>query len=513
MTTLATTAVTGDPTTKADDARLDTPHDAYLRMQVRRQKSRDLMEGTEAIRRNADVYLPKLVGESDEAWASRVKLGALFNGYARTVRASVGMVAVNDPVIGAAMPPELVTLADDVDGAGTHLSVFTSQLLEHGILDGHAAVFVDMPDTSAETVDAATARARGLRPYWILVSADDEWLPFFEVVNGRKTLTMLIRRVRKTVRSGEYGLKAAADWWVYTLTATGVQFVLYEQDETQVSPKKAERFAAGPGLMRNMARIPYARFVPNGDPTDVETVPVLEDLADLNIEHHQTKNGILSLIQLTCVPGRVRIGATKDPATNEYPPIVHGPNSVVEAPYIQGVPKPVYWDSPDVTVLEPAEKRLKETELAMEVMGSAFLASQTRAQETATAKQINAKAQNATLAKMARALGDCLSNAMAISGEFLQLASDKITVPAKFEDTELYPQEMTAYVTAVKDAGLPVRILLAAWQEGGRIPADVDIDALGDEMEANLSADAMQRRLENALNGGQTDDEGTDDGQ
>jgi hypothetical protein len=62
-----------------------------------------------------------------------------------------------------------------------------------------------------------------------------------------------------------------------------------------------------------------------------------------------------------------------------------------------------------------------------------------------------------------------------------------------------------------------VRILLAAWQEGGRIPADVDIDALGDEMEANLSADAMQRRLENALNSGDPaasdDPEGPDDGE
>ncbi|WP_353268360.1 DUF4055 domain-containing protein, partial [Gemmatimonas sp.] len=500
MTILATTAVTGDPTTKRDDARLDSPHEAYTRMQRRRQKCRDLMEGTEAIRRNADVYLPRLEGESEDAWKARLQLGALFNGFARTVKASVGMLAVTDPVLGEQMPPELVALADNVDGAGTALAVFASQLFEHGILDGHAAIFVDMPDTGPARLDAATAAARGIRPYWILVTADDEWLPFFETVGGRKTLTMLIRRARKTVRSGDFGLRAAVDWWVYTLTQQGVSFVLYEQDEDRVAPQRAERFAAGPGMMRNMTRIPYARFVANGDPTDVETVPPLEPLADLNIEHHQTKNGILALQQQAMIPTPVRIGAVKEAQTNEYPPLVLGPKCVIEAPYMQGVSTPVYYLTPDVTVLDPAEKRLKETELAMEVMGSAFLASQTRAQETAAAKKINAKAQNATLSRMARAGGDCLANAMAISGEFLNLTADKITVPTKFEETSLDPQEMTAYVSAVRDAGLPVRILLSAWQEGGRIPADVDIDALADEMDANMGADAMQQRLEAALN-------------
>jgi hypothetical protein len=89
---------------------------------------------------------------------------------------------------------------------------------------------------------------------------------------------------------------------------------------------------------------------------------------------------------------------------------------------------------------------------------------------------------------------------MDISGEFLNLTADKVTVPTNFEEMSLDPQEMTAYVSAVRDAGLPVRILLSAWQEGGRIPADVDIDALADEMETNMAADAMQQRIENALN-------------
>lgn len=77
----------------------DAPHpgmlsDIYLRMRERWQKCRDLMEGTEAIRRGRDTYLPRFESESDESYDARLQLAALFNGYERTVLASVGMLGM-----------------------------------------------------------------------------------------------------------------------------------------------------------------------------------------------------------------------------------------------------------------------------------------------------------------------------------------------------------------------------------------------------------------------------------
>jgi hypothetical protein len=499
MTTTITTPSIGDPTTKRETQRIDTPHEAYTRMQKRWQKCRDLMEGTEAIRRNAAEYLPMLEGESEDAWEARVLLGALFNGFERTVLASVGMLAVNDPTLSEETPPELVEIWDNVDGAGTHGVVFASMLEQNAIIDGHAGIFVDMASIEGEKIDTDAARRLGLRPYWILVTADDEWLPFFEVVNGRKQLTMLIRRVRKSERDGAFGLAAVVEFWLYVLVKTGVEYSCYRTDSMTVQPTLTGAFAAGPKVM-SMSRIPYARLVANGDPTDVETKPPLLTLADLNIEHHQTKNGILSLEQLAFTPTQVRIGAAPDKDGN-YPPITRGPRSTIEVPRIEGVQKPVYWDSPDVNVLEPAMRTLKETELAMEVSGSAFMASQTRAQETAAAKKINAKAQNATLARVGRAAADCLTNAMSYCAEFLGLGTDggKVTVNTDFEDQTLDPQAMSSYVAAVKDAGLPPRILLEAWQRGGRIDPDADLEELEREMLADAEAQQAAQELDAAL--------------
>lgn len=499
LLTATTPPIAGTPNTKSDTQRIDTKSDAYARMEERWQLCRDLMEGTRAIRRNAADYLPQLEGESDAAWEARIKLGALFNGFERTVLASVGMLSVHDPALSEGTPDELQAVWKDVDGAGTHGAVFAAQLRQHALIDGHAGIFVDMPDLGAETVDVATAKARGLRPYWLMVTADDEWLLFYEAMKGKRVLTMLVRRVRKSERDGEFGLKSVTEYWLYTLTGTGVEYAMWRVDDQSAGPVKDARFSSGNGVMRGMSRIPYVRLVANGDPTDIETKPPLQTLADLNIEHHQTKNGILSLEQLAFTPTRVRIGAQPDSATGEYPPMTIGPKSVTEVPYMDGVQKPVYWDSPDVTVIEPAMRTLKETELAMEVMGSAFLASQTRAQETAAAKKINAKAQNATLGRLARAEGDCLTNAMSISAEWLRVAEGVVTTSTEFEDTTLDPQAMTAYVAAVANAGLPPRILLEAWQAGGRISADVDLDELEGEMLANAAAADAQKRIDAEL--------------
>lgn len=481
----------GRPGTSVDPNRPDLTTDAYRRMAGRWQKCRDLMEGTTAIRRGAETYLPRFPTESQASYDARGQLAALFNGYERTVLASVGMLGVHEPMLGDDMPQELVGLWEDVDGKGTHGSVFSAALVQSAIVDGHAGIFVDMPALDAGPIDAASAKARGLRPYWILVSAPDEFLPFYETVNGRETLTLLIRRQVTSERVGRFGITAVTRYWIYSRTPAGVEYQRFDRTEDAPTPTLAE----GPALMRHCPEIPYARLVAGTVIDGTETKPTLETLADLNIEHHQTKTGVLHLEQKAMVPSIVRVGAKPD-TNGVYPPVTLGPESTIEAPYLQGVSTPIYWLSPDVSVLAPAMQTLASTEAAMEASGSAFLAPTNRIQETAAAKKINAKAQNATLARVGRALQDALEFAFGFSATYLGLQGGSVTVNTDFEDLTLDAATMTAYVTAVAQAGMPIRILLQAWQKGGRIAADVDLDELEDELMANQEAIAAEKQQE-----------------
>lgn len=465
---------------------------AYVRMAPRWQTCRDLMGGTEAIRAGGTRYLPKLENESPEGYEARRDLAALFNGFERTALASVGMLGVQEPALAADMPEPLVALWEDVDGAGMHGAVFTAQLALEALVCGHAGIFVDAPPARAG-LDEETARREGVRPYWILVRAEDEVFPYWEQQGGRRRLTMLIRKAELERRLEPFGVEALTMWYVYRRDDSGVTYERWEKPAGGTLT-----LAEGPVPMRRLTEIPYARVVAGVELEGAETKPPLMSLADLNLEHHRTKTNILHLEELGMVPTQVRIGAERDRVTGEYPPIVLGPRNVIEAPALPGVSQPVYWHSPPVDVLEPAMKTLAATETAMEVSGSAFLAPAQRHVETASAKKINARAQNATLSRVARALQDGLELAFQHTAAYLGLKAGSVVVPTNFEDQTLDPQAMTAYVAAVAQAGLPPRVLLRAWQVGGRIPADTDLEELELELVANMASERAAREAEDA---------------
>lgn len=465
---------------------------AYLRMQERWQTCRDLMGGTEAIRAGGTRYLPKLESESDAAYAARRDLAALFNGFERTVLASVGMLGVQEPALGEDMPPPLVALWENIDGAGTHGAVFSAQLALEALVCGHVGIFVDAPPTRPG-LDLDTARRQGIRPYWVLVRAEDEVFPYWEQRAGQRRLTMLVRKAEIERRLEPFGVETLTVWYVYRRDETGVTYERWERPANGTLTRVHE-----PAPMRGLTEIPYARIVAGVELEGAETKPPLMSLADLNLEHHRTKTNILHLEELGMVPTQVRIGAERDRTTGEYPPIVLGPRNVIEAPAMPGVSQPVYWHSPPVDVLDPAMKTLAATETAMEVSGSAFLAPAQRHVETAAAKKLNARAQNATLSRVARALQDGLEFAFQHTAAYLGLESGSVVVPTNFEDTTLDPQVMTAYVAAVAQAGLPPRVLLRAWQVGGRIPADADLEELELELVANMALARDAREADDA---------------
>lgn len=484
------------------------PHPAYLRMEPRWTKCRALMAGTEAIRDGGEDYLPRFESESDDSYSVRVQLAALYNGFARVVKASVGMLLQQEPVLGKDMPQPLVDLWENVDGAGTHGAVFTAQLVENGIIDGHDGIFVDYLNPDAAQLDRSRASAAatvgsplsaddearlGLRPYWILVKADDVIKQLYQTIDGRRTLILLVIRENIDERVGQFGVVGRTRYRVYTNERGAITYQLWTVPIGNVRPVLTE----GPRPMRNMTRIPWSPLRTGQRLSEVETRPPLMDLADLNLQHHQVQTNLLNLEQLACVPTQVRIGAPVDENGN-YPPITLGPRSTIEAPYQQGVTTPVYWHSPNVTVLEPARKTLEATEAAMGAMGLSFLAPQTRATETAQAKRIDATAQNASIATVGRATQDCLELAFQFTGEYVGVKAGSVSVNKEFENLVIEPQVMMAYVAAVKDAGFPPRLLVDAWKAGGRLPDDVDVDQLLLEMETNLNAAADQKALDAA---------------
>lgn len=486
-------------------------HPAYARMRVRWEKCRALMLGSEAIRDGQETFLPRYASESDDDYAIRVQAAALYNGFSRVVLASVGMLLQHEPELGADMPQPIKDFWENVDGAKTHGAVFTADMVMNAIVDGSGGILTDYANPDSAALDRSKASAAavagvelsgddeqllGLRPYWIYFKADDVIKPIYQTVNGVKTLVLLILRESIDERKGQFGVMGVVRYRVYTNDNGVIRFQLWKVPLNEVRPVLAEP----PRQMQNVTKIPWSPLRTGRKLSDVETVPPLMDLAELNLQHHRVQTNLISLEDLACVPTQVRIGAQPN-EEGKYPAITLGPRSTIEAPKLDGVAKPVYWHSPDVTVLEPARKTLEATEAAMGAMGLAFLAPQTRATETAQAKRIDSTAQNATLATVGRATQDCLEMASGFVGDFLQVKAGSIAVNNEFENLMLDAPTMLAYIAAVATAGFPPRLLVEAWQAGGRIPDSIDVEALLTEMETNLAAaaDAKAQAQSDAL--------------
>jgi hypothetical protein len=380
----------------------------------------------------------------------------------------------------------------NVDAAGTHGAVFTRELTQNGLIDGHDGIFVDYSRVdNPSAIDSDQEKRLGLRPYWILFKADDVIKPIYQTVKGVRTLVLLILREVVDEIVPPFGLKTVTRYRIYTNENNVINYQLWTVPDGGGKPAITEQ----PKLMRNMTRIPWSPLRTGEKISEVETKPPLLDLADLNIEHHQTKTNMLNLEQLACVPTQVRIGAERDGDGN-YPPIILGPRSTIEAPHIDGVSQPVYWHAPPVDVLDPVFKTLNATEAAMGAAGMAFLTPETRAAETAEAKRIDAAAQSATLSTVGRGLQDCLELAFDFTAEYLGIEAGSVSINRDFENQVLDSSTMLAYVQAVRDAGLPIRILLEAWMQGGRLPEGTDIEELEQEMLANTAAAEAQKQLE-----------------
>lgn len=439
---------------------------AYQRSLPRWQKCRDVYQGTEAIRAGMTKYLPRFAGETLALYDARRTIAGFFNGYERAIDATVGLLVEPEPALGQDMPAKLVQMWENADGSGTHGAVLCRHLCTAAMVDGFAGLFVEYPrandpridrskaslaatialETGAE-LDAADVEALGLRPYFLIMKAD-EVLPVYETVNGTRTLVLFIRREQVTQRIGRFGFETVTRYRVYELRGGQVFFELWQVDHAGGTPRPVE----GPTLMRNLTGIPWAPLAIGKKLGENEYKPTMLDLADLNITHHRIATGILSLEEQAFVPTPVRIGCPPD-ANGNYPALVTGPSNTIEVPMTPGMPpEPVYYLSPTVDVLEPGMKSLETCKAEMGAMGAQFLTPEPKAQETAEAHRIDASAERATIGSASRVFQDCLEAAFGFAGQYIQEAAGSVAVNKDFLGEGIDPQ-MVAQWTATYLAG------------------------------------------------------------
>jgi hypothetical protein len=488
--------------------------------------------GTRSMWANAKRYIRKWTAEAEGNYKIRALCETFFEGIGRTLSAAIGMLFAKPPAIewnaGEA------TIGKDwtnIDAAGTAGEVFVKRYAEMALRDGLAALLVDHPSApQGVVVTEANEQALNLRPTWAAYgrAAIINW--YSDTVNNEATLTLLVFHEPRKVRLGLFGVSTVHRFRVLRLEsmfegrkrlgnpmtqgeldATEVMPVwatweLYEQKNEGTRPEDFDR--VGAGLFQNRAGEPAQRlpvsisYTGRTDGIMDARIPLL-GVAFANLSHWQLSTNLrfnteVAAFAQPTVSGRF----VPDEQTGTSKGLEIGPLVFVHLE--QG--GEFKWTEAAGTGLERLAKLVLTKLDEMSAQGVSFLSGDKRAAETAEAKRLDSTAENSTLATAGQGIEDSVNMAFETHAWYRGIDKDTapvLTISRDYESTALESPIMVAYIQAVKDAGLPIRILLEAWQQGGRIRSDENLEELEMEMAANAqaAADAAAEAAANAQQG------------
>jgi len=444
---------------------------------------RDLFAGNERVKDKGSTYLPKAPGEDPQNYGTRLQRSVFFNVFRHTIEGLAGFVFRKDPVLSEDVPPAIAEAWENIDLAGTHGDVFARDLLVDGLTAGHAAILVEFPDTGG-TQSAGDEMV--IRPYWVPIKKDNilSWRTTTE--HGRIVLTQIVLQETTMVPSGAFGESEQTLYRVLTRNLVNGSPVVGWQLLGISKEKKV--FLVDAGLYGNQVEIPLAEIPTSGRVSLFESTPPLIDLAYLNIAHYQGWSDYATSIHKTCVPILFTAGFSMTDDSGST--IVVGPNSGLSSPDPAGKAEYVSHSGQALTACKEALDDLKGD---MASLGVAMLATQKRVAETAEAKRIGKADTDSSLSVTARGLQDGIERALGFHARYLKLDSGgSVKINRDFEDMAMPADLMTAWATLASALSIPVRVVLEAMQEGGRIGPEVDLDELEAEIAAQAAAKADQ---------------------
>src|SRR4051794_13921820 len=131
----------------------------------------DVLEGHDAIKRGRERFLPKFQKESEAKYCRRLH-DAPWRPIVPDALENITSRPFTSPVtLSGNASPQMKTFAEDVDGQGNSLNVFSRNVFDHAVSHGVAVFFVDYTrpvarkDGKPKTL--AEERAEGTRPFWL----------------------------------------------------------------------------------------------------------------------------------------------------------------------------------------------------------------------------------------------------------------------------------------------------------------------------------------------------------
>jgi len=278
---------------------VETPHSEHALFAPKWKRCRDCAEGSDAVKHEADLYLPRLTKQdTDEYDAYRMR--ALFYGATgRTIQGLQGAVFRKDYEV--TYPDKLKFQIEDMTANGMQLKDFARKIVSEQLTVGRVGVLVDADKDTPDRINASIYTAENIIN-WRTAR-----------VEGKETLTLVVLREKYSERKNDdFSMEVKDQYRVLSFgVAPGSTTSVYTQTvyrKIEGAGQNASSFQIIPEMTvipklrgQAMDRIPF-QFI-NADSLSPKcTKPPLIDLVDVNLSHYRTSADLEHGAHYTALP-------------------------------------------------------------------------------------------------------------------------------------------------------------------------------------------------------------------
>lgn len=448
---------------------VNEPSSAYKKLNERWIMTRALMEGTDALREKGQVFLPKEIAETNQAYENRLIRSVLFAAYKKTVTISTGR-PFSRPITFDKFSPRLEALNENIDLQGNNIHVFSRHVFLSGLAHGHSFIFIDhtkRPDIAGEAnglPSLEVERDANLRPFWRKLNAYDVigWRSI--IVGGVEIPTQVRIRETSTKPNGMFGERSVNRVRVLEPGA----YRVYEEDDSGkwITHDEGEFIKANGERMDRIPIVPFYSTLPE---SFYNTTPTLLDLAFMNVLHWQSSSDQQHILHVARVP--ILFGS----GFHDNEDFEIGSGNWIKAP--EGAL--LKYVEHSGTAIKAGEDSLEDLENQMRIMGAEVLV-RDPARITATQKILDSDEATSELQDMVSRYEDFLQSCYAVTadwiGEPVESAIGAIDIFKDFGIGAQAFQEANVLLQARLSRQITQERYLIEIQRRGLLGDDVDVE-------------------------------------
>jgi hypothetical protein len=416
------------------------------------------MAGEDAIKKEAETYLPKLSGQTTEEYRQMKDRTMFYAAAKRTKMALSGAIHRKDAVVSIDAGYE--DYLKDITLTNTPFNVFAKDATDEILVTGRFVICTDWDEGMQ-------------RPY--LRGYNGESLINFRYANyyGKQVLTLVVlQETKETESDGDPFTTEYVTCYRVKVLIDGI----YHDQLYAPTDKKGKNFELVQDIVPSRNGAPL-NFIPI---TVVNTNNIscyfeesmLNDLVDLNRSHYLSSADIGIVLHFSALPTLTISGVT---TMEDSEPIRLGStNSIILPP--GATASILEFSGSSATSLR---QHLQDLENRMATLGARLIQTAQISPATSTAEIIKSASETTALRALTQTLDSGLEKALKqmIYWAGVDVPNVNVDLNKDFLSSKLSPSELTAITDAYLKSGLSAESYYAALEKGEMIPADIDKDA------------------------------------